>query len=83
MDWGTGEVRRVEVGERERVVRERGVFVDLSEGGGEGLRWGEETVFVNAAIMDVEYKPVNAPWVVDLDLPVRGKVGKAEDEEGG
>ena len=83
MDWGTGEVRKVEVGERERVVRERGVFVDLSEGGGEGLRRGEETVFVNAAIMDVGYKPVNAPWVVDLDLPARGEVGKAEDEDGG
>jgi hypothetical protein len=26
---------------------------------------------VNAAIMDVAYRPVNAPWVVDLDLPKR------------
>ena len=71
MDWGTEEVRKVEV-ESEKVVRERGAYVDLSEGSEEGLRWGEETLFVNASIMDVWYKPVNAPWVVDLDLPVKG-----------
>ena len=75
MDWGTGEARKVEVKGREEVVRERGCFVDLTEGSGEGLRWGEETVFVNAAVMDVGYKPVNAPWVVDLDLPVKGEAG--------
>ncbi len=72
MDWGTKEVRKVEV-EREKVVRERGAYVDLSGGSGEGLRWGEETLFVNASIMDVGYNPVNAPWVVDLDLPVMGE----------
>ncbi len=72
MDWGTKGVRKVEV-EREKVVQERGVYVDLSEGSEEGLRWGEETLFVNASIMDVWYKPVNAPWVIDLDLPVKGK----------
>ena len=35
------------------------------------LKWGEETLFINAAIMDVNYNPTNAPWLVDLDLPVR------------
>ena len=86
MDWGTGKVRKVEVAQRENVVRERGAYVDLSEeGSGEGLRWGEETVFVNASIMDVGYKAVNAPWIVDLDLPVwrGGGIGKPEDESGG
>lgn len=34
------------------------------------MTFGEETLFVNAAIMDVNYKPVNAPWMVDLDLPI-------------
>jgi hypothetical protein len=34
------------------------------------VRHGESTFFVNASIMDVSYKPVNAPWVVDLDLPL-------------
>lgn len=32
--------------------------------------FGKSTLFVNAAIMDVQYKPVNAPIVVDLDLTV-------------
>lgn len=73
----------MEVGEREKVVRERGACVDLSKGGGDGLRWGEETVFVNASIMDVGYKPVNAPWIVDLDLPVWEENGKAKDGSGG
>ena len=45
------------------------VFVDVSEKGGDALEPGKETLFVNAAIMDVSYRPVNAPWVVDLDLP--------------
>ena len=45
------------------------VFVDVSEDGGNSIQPGKETLFVNAAIMDVSYRPVNAPWVVDLDLP--------------
>ena len=73
-DWGTGGVERVEV-DRGKVERERGVFVDISGEGKRGLRWGEETLFVNASIMDVRYRAVNAPWVVDLDLPVREHEG--------
>jgi hypothetical protein len=46
------------------------VQVDLSRDGGKGLKWGEETLFVNASIMNVFYRPKNAPWLVDLDLPV-------------
>lgn len=45
------------------------VFYDASETSGSGLKQGEETLMVNASIMDVGYHPVNAPWVVDLDLP--------------
>lgn len=45
------------------------VFVDVSEDGGNAIQPEKETLFVNAAIMDVAYRPVNAPWVVDLDLP--------------
>jgi hypothetical protein len=47
----------------------RAVFVDVSEKGGDAIQPGKETLFVNAAIMDVSYRPVNAPWVVDIDLP--------------
>ncbi|KAL8917095.1 MAG: hypothetical protein Q9172_005980 [Xanthocarpia lactea] len=50
--------------------------VDLSEGSNVPLAFSEETLFINAAIMDVSYKPVNAPWMVDLDLPM------AEQAEG-
>jgi hypothetical protein len=45
------------------------VLVDVSEKGGNAIEPGKETLFVNAAIMDVSYRPVNAPWVVDIDLP--------------
>jgi hypothetical protein len=34
------------------------------------IRAGKETLMVNAAIMDHEYKPDNAPWLVSLDLPL-------------
>lgn len=30
---------------------------------------GKETLFVNAAVMTVAYKPHQSPWLVDLELP--------------
>lgn len=30
---------------------------------------GEKTLMVNAAIMDEKNNPMNAPWLIDLDLP--------------
>ncbi|KAH8805700.1 ser/Thr protein phosphatase family protein [Xylogone sp. PMI_703] len=33
------------------------------------IRFGEETLMVNGAIMNLRYRPGNAPWVIDLDLP--------------
>lgn len=59
---------RVECDE-ERVREERGAYVDVSADSKRPLRFGEETLFVNASVMDVRYRAVNAPWVVDLDLP--------------
>ncbi|KUJ10148.1 Metallo-dependent phosphatase [Mollisia scopiformis] len=45
----------------------------LSNAYSESLNWspkfGKETLMVNAAIKDVRYKPTNAPWIVQLDLP--------------
>ncbi|KAL8921892.1 MAG: hypothetical protein Q9208_005496 [Pyrenodesmia sp. 3 TL-2023] len=74
-DWSTGSRDTVEVDSGE-VLRDGCARVDLMEEGGEGtgrgLRWGEETVFVNASIMDVRYRPLNAPWRVDLELLVKG-----------
>jgi hypothetical protein len=65
---GVEGVERIEV-DLEDAKEKRAVFVDVSEEKGRGLKDGEETLFVNAAVMDVMYRPVNAPWVVDLDLP--------------
>jgi Icc-related predicted phosphoesterase len=31
--------------------------------------FGKETLMVNAAIMNLSYRPTNAPWLIDLDLP--------------
>jgi hypothetical protein len=67
---GVEKVERIEVDSKDAKER-RAVFVDVSEEGGKSLKDGEETLFVNAAVMDVGYRPVNAPWVVDLDLPRR------------
>lgn len=44
--------------------------LDLSE--------GEETLFVNASIMDIQNKPRHYPWVVDLELPL---TEDADDED--
>ena len=44
------------------------VRVDISKDGGEEVKYGEETLMVNASIMTLRYKPWNSPWLVDLDL---------------
>lgn len=59
------EVEKVKMVEKE-VKEQRAVLVD-----GTGIKRGEQTLLVNAAIMDVGYSPVNAPFIVDLDLPMK------------
>ncbi|KAL4778948.1 Metallo-dependent phosphatase-like protein [Aspergillus varians] len=54
----------------EDVMEKRGAYVDVSSSSGRALRRGEETLFVNASVVTVEYKGLNPPWVVDLDLEV-------------
>jgi len=49
----------------EEQIRQRSVYVDAT-----GLKTGRETLFVNASIMTVRYRPLNAPWLVDVELPV-------------
>ena len=56
---------------KEELLRQRSCYIDISRDSGNALNWGQETLFVNASIMDVRYNPVNAPFVVDLDLPKR------------
>ena len=38
------------------------------------LKHGQQTLMVNAAIMDGKNKPANVPWLVDLDLPFLEKL---------
>lgn len=65
---GNGEAQVVAEEARSDVAQE-----DCEEETGvEPLRWGEETLFVNAAIMSGNFRPTNAPWVVDLMLPAKG-----------
>ena len=71
MDWKTKQVEEIR-GDPESVLEDRCVYVDASEGGKQPLRFGEETFFVNASVVSIRYHAVNAPWLVDLDLPVGG-----------
>lgn len=69
------EVKQVDC--KEQMVDERCVFVDGSQEGGNEVKKGRQTLMVNAAIMDVGYDPVNAPFLVDLDLPLKAGNDKA------
>ncbi|KAL6247815.1 hypothetical protein RBB50_005163 [Rhinocladiella similis] len=40
-------------------------YVDATD-----LEHGKETVFANASIMNLRYRAVNAPWVIDVELPL-------------
>lgn len=70
MDWGTGGFEEIKA-DPEEVLEGRCAYYNASEDGGRALRFGEETVFVNASVVTVRYDPINAPWVVDLDLPAK------------
>lgn len=54
--------------DEQRMRDERAVYVDASRGGEQEVEFGRETLMVNASIMDVRYRPVQGPWLVDLDL---------------
>ena len=57
--------KAVAVPDYEEQASQRGVLVDAT-----GLERGRETLFVNASIMTHWYKPLQAPWVVDVELPI-------------
>jgi hypothetical protein len=61
----SSEVVRVDV---EKMRQGRAAWVDVSRNGGRELVFGRETLMVNACVMDVGYRPVQGPWLVDLDL---------------
>ena len=83
LDWTSGRRETLDVGETKDICERRAAYIDCvsppemqreKKGAGDvtsvSVEKGRETLFVNASIMDVEYRPVNAPWVVDLELPV-------------
>jgi predicted phosphodiesterase len=53
----------------ETVLENRSCYYNACNDGKQPLRYGEETLFVNASVVTLNYSPVNAPWVVDVDLP--------------
>ncbi|OJZ92689.1 hypothetical protein ASPFODRAFT_56257 [Aspergillus luchuensis CBS 106.47] len=67
-EWSSGNESVIQC-DKERTLEERCARVDVSAEGGNGLRGGEETLFVNASVVTVQYHAVNAPWVVEMDLP--------------
>ncbi|KAJ5893796.1 hypothetical protein N7495_005487 [Penicillium taxi] len=58
---------------KSEMLEKRGAFYDVSSSSARPLRVGEETLFVNASICQLSYRAENAPWVVDLDLPLTGE----------
>ncbi|KAF2762199.1 Metallo-dependent phosphatase [Pseudovirgaria hyperparasitica] len=65
------------VGERRVGSKQDLQFVDVSgeaqrddrNGGPLSRERGEDTLLVNASIMNLMYRPAQAPWIVDLELP--------------
>lgn len=62
-----GESKRHRVQWLKELSRDRAVKVDISEGESKATE-GQQTLFVNAAIMDIRYRPVQSPWLIDIDL---------------
>lgn len=52
----------------EKAIQDRAVTVDISHGSKSAVRFGKDTLMVNASIMTLRYDPWNGPWLVDLDL---------------
>ena len=50
--------------------QEKSASVDLSSSGPDPLPFGRETLVVNASIMNMNHRPLNPPWLINIDLPV-------------
>jgi hypothetical protein len=55
---------------QEEMVQNRCAHVNIADDSDNPLKFGQETLLVNAAIMDIRYRPLHAPWMVDLELPL-------------
>ncbi|KAM0356136.1 hypothetical protein ACHAPU_000531 [Fusarium lateritium] len=60
----SAEVTRMKLVE---MSKQRAVHLDLTRGD-DRLVQGEHTIFVNAAIMDIRYRPIQLAWLIDIDL---------------
>ena len=69
MNWAQETSEDLSVDDQ-KVLHDRCAQVNVSDSGEKPLQWGEETIMINASIMNLRYKPTNAPWMVDLNLPV-------------
>ncbi|KAJ5586875.1 uncharacterized protein N7459_002640 [Penicillium hispanicum] len=77
--FASGGIRQESIDrDQEEMLEKRGAFYDVSAQSERPLRVGAETLFVNASICTLSYQPLNAPWVVDLDLPCAEEQVKPE-----
>jgi len=68
LNWATKKSSRIEQ-DPESVLENRSAYFNVSRDSMQPLRFGEETLFVNASVVNLTYNPINAPWVIDIDLP--------------
>ena len=61
--------RKIEI-DMEQCKREKVANMNLSSSGPDPLLHGQETLMVNASIMNMHHRPFNPPWLIDIDLPV-------------
>lgn len=61
---------REEKAEKERYHRQKGYYATTHcVGDAHPLEHGAQTLFINAAIQGTEERPLQLPWLVDIDLP--------------
>lgn len=62
------EAQQADVERFKQRARDRAILVDVSDGENK-VQESEQTLFVNAAIMNISYRPLQCPWLLDIDLP--------------
>ncbi|TPX17080.1 uncharacterized protein E0L32_003198 [Thyridium curvatum] len=62
------EEKRAKAARHNALAERRCISASLCQGDARPLEYGAETLFVNAAIMNLAYQPVHLPWLVDLEL---------------
>ncbi|KOC11508.1 Ser/Thr protein [Aspergillus flavus AF70] len=68
LEWSTRNQSIIQC-DKETTLEDRCAYTDVSGQSMSPLRVGDETLFVNASVVTVQYQAVNPPWLVDLELP--------------